>query len=85
MAQILIYTIPGCPYCKAAKELLKEKKQNYLEINRDENEKIRQEMIKKSNGRTTVPQIFINGKHIGGCDDLYDLEEQGKLDLLLKE
>ncbi len=82
MTDIIIYSKTVCPYCVKAKFLLKRKNVEFKEImvNSDE---IREEMIKKSGGRMTVPQIFIDGKHIGGCDDLYALEEAGKLDELI--
>ena len=84
MTNIEIYTKKTCPYCIRAKDLLDSKKQKYTEISIDNNQDLREEMIERSN-KTTVPQIFINGKHIGGCDDLYDLESKGKLDDLLKD
>ena len=84
MAEIIIYTTTYCPYCTRAKALLDKKRVKYTEINVIDDEEKRKEMIEKS-GRTTVPQIFINGKHIGGYDDLYALEEKGELDALLKE
>lgn len=83
MADIIIYTKGYCPYCTRAKQLLEQKKQSYNEIPIDRNPELRDEMIEKS-GRTTVPQIFINGQHIGGCDDLHALEARGTLDALLK-
>jgi glutaredoxin 3 len=84
MKKITIYSKEICPYCVKAKNLLKRKGLNYDEIivNNDE---IKQNMIKKSNGRMTVPQIFIGEYHVGGCDDLHALEADGKLDKLLNE
>ncbi|HLD76992.1 MAG TPA: glutaredoxin 3 [Rickettsiales bacterium] len=82
MKEIIIYSKIICPYCVKAKFLLKRKKVDFKEIIVDSDE-IREEMIKKSGGRMTVPQIFIDGKHIGGCDDLYELEAKGELDGLL--
>ncbi len=82
MATIVIYTRATCNYCLRAKELLKQKHQHFNEIKIDEEPQKREEMIQRS-GRTTVPQIFINDKHIGGCDDLYALDAAGKLDPLL--
>lgn len=82
MKKIIIYTTSTCPYCTRAKALLDKKKLPYQEINA-ENEKIRAEMINKANGHKTVPQIFIENIHIGGCDDLYALDKKGKLDQLL--
>ena len=84
MASIIIYSKDYCPYCTSAKELLLQKKQNFTELDIGARPELRNEMISKSRGRTTVPQIFINGQHIGGCDDLYALEDQGKLNELLK-
>lgn len=83
MADIIIYTKGYCPYCSKAKHLLEQKNQSYNEIPIDRHPELRDEMIEKS-GRTTVPQIFINGQHIGGCDDLHALEARGTLDALLK-
>jgi glutaredoxin 3 len=83
MAKIEIYTTAVCPYCNHAKLLLKNKDQAYTEIRVDKDDSKRQEMMIRSQ-RRTVPQIFINDKHIGGCDDLYALEKAGKLDGLLK-
>ncbi len=82
MSKIIIYSKTVCPYCVKAKFLLKRKNAEFQEIMVDSDE-IREEMIEKSGGRKTVPQIFINGKHIGGCDDLYALEADGKLDEIL--
>ncbi len=83
MKKITIYTTLICPYCVRAKALLKRKGLTYEEINA-EDEKVRTEMIKKSGGMRTVPQIFIGNKHIGGSDELYALEQEGRLDELLK-
>jgi glutaredoxin 3 len=85
MAAIDIYTIPYCPYCADAKDLLKRKGASFNEINVAGNRDIRKEMIKRANGRSTYPQIFIGVTHVGGCDDLYALDEAGKLDPLLTE
>ena len=84
MPEIIIYTTTYCPFCTRAKALLEKKGVKYTEINVTDDEEKRKEMIEKS-GRTSVPQIFINGKHVGGYDDLYALEEKGELDTLLKE
>ncbi|AIL65287.1 Glutaredoxin-3 [Rickettsiales bacterium Ac37b] len=81
---IVIYTTKTCPYCVKAKELLKSKGKSFKEVDVSDNEELRKDMMIKSNGRRSVPQIFINDKHIGGCDDLYALEAQNKLDNLLK-
>lgn len=83
MAQVIMYTKAYCPYCTKAKELLNKKQVLFTEIRLDLQPELREEMITKS-GRHTVPQIFINGQAIGGCDDLYALEDQGKLNQLLK-
>lgn len=82
MASIVIYTKTTCPYCIRAKELLKQKNQRFEEIKIDEEPQRRAEMIQRS-GRMTVPQIFIDDKHVGGCDDLYALDAAGQLDVLL--
>lgn len=84
MNEIIVYSKNYCPYCARAKELLLQKKQSVTEFDIEVHPELRAEMISKSNGRTTVPQIFINGQHIGGCDDLYALDNEGKLDKLLK-
>ncbi len=83
MPDIIIYSGTHCPYCVRAKELLKRKGVSFTEILVDEDDKQREEMIAKTN-RQSIPQIFINGQHIGGCDDLYALERSGKLSALLK-
>ncbi len=82
MAKIEIYTTPFCGFCLAAKGLLDEKKAEFSEYNMDSAEK-RASMIRRANGRRTVPQIFIDGVHVGGYDDLSALERAGKLDPLL--
>ncbi len=82
--EIIIYSTTYCPYCVRAKELLKRKGiTDFIEILVDEDDKKREEMIAKTN-RYTVPQIFINGQHVGGCDDLYALDRDGKLTALLE-
>lgn len=83
MSNIKIYTTPICPYCVRAKALLKKKGAAFDEIDVFMDADARAEMEDKSNGRRTVPQIFIGDKHVGGCDDLYALESQGELDPLL--
>lgn len=83
MTEIIIYTTPVCPYCVKAKALLKQKGATWTEIDVSRDEAIRNAMIEKSDGRRTVPQIFINGQHIGGCDDLYALDKAGGLSPLL--
>jgi glutaredoxin 3 len=83
MPKIIIYSKDPCPYCVRAKNLLRRKGAEFTEIKITSDE-IKSEMISKSGGRMTVPQIFINEKHIGGCDDLHALDAAGKLDELLK-
>jgi glutaredoxin 3 len=83
MAFIEIYTTPTCPYCIAAKKLLADKGAEYHEISVAGDPKGRAAMTDRAGGRTTVPQIFIDGRHIGGCDDLYALDARGGLDPLL--
>ena len=78
-----IYTKPYCPYCLAAKDLLRQKGIEFSEINVAGAPERRAEMVARAGGRTTVPQIFVGPTHIGGCDDLYALDEEGKLDPLL--
>jgi len=83
MAKIEIYTSPYCGYCHAAKRLLTEKGVAFTEFDVIANPDLRPEMVNRSGGGRTVPQIFIDGKHIGGCDDMYLLDRQGGLDPLL--
>ncbi len=83
MAKVEIYTKMTCPYCMRAKTLLKQKGAEIHEIAVDFGGENRQEMIQRAGGRMTVPQIFINGRHVGGCDDLFELESAGGLDELL--
>jgi len=85
MAQVEIYVKPGCPYCARAMHLLREKGVAFKEIVASENPAVRAEMQKRADGRNTFPQIFINGAGIGGCDDLFKLEESGKLDAILRK
>src|SRR5262249_30575242 len=85
MANIDIYTVRYCPYCQDAKELLSRKGVSYHEIDVTGKRDVRKEMIKRANGRSTYPQIFVGATHVGGCDDLYALDEAGKLDSLLAE
>lgn len=84
MATIVIYSTLTCPYCVNAKQLLEKKGATYTEIVLDNNPTKQKEMLEKTNGKRTVPQIFINGELIGGFDDLKKLNESGKLDVLLK-
>lgn len=83
MKSVTIYTSPMCPYCWSAVSLLKKKSANFKEINVGMNAKRRAEMIKRSGGVTSVPQIFIGETHIGGCDEMMALEQSGQLDDLL--
>ncbi len=83
MPNIEIYTTPLCPYCHAAKRLLDRKGVRYQEIDVQAAPDRRREMTARAGGRTTVPQIFIDGRPIGGCDDLHDLDAAGGLDPLL--
>lgn len=84
MARIEIYTTPICPYCARAKGLLQDKGAAFEEIDVFMDVRQRETMRSRAGGRNTVPQIFIDGRHIGGCDDLVALERAGKLDPLLK-
>jgi len=83
-AKVEIYTKVTCPYCMQAKALLAKKGVEFSEIKIDGNLSMREAMIERANGGYTVPQIFIGDMHVGGCDDLYALEAQSKLDSLLK-
>ena len=83
MAEVVIYTRDFCYYSDAARELLTRKGVAFKEINATGNRELRKEMIERTNGGSTFPQIFIGDTHVGGCDDLYGLEEQGKLDAML--
>ncbi len=84
MKKVVIYTTDYCPFCTKAKRLLDMKGAKYEEIDVTHDASLREEMTKKAEGRRTVPQIFINDAPIGGCDDLYALDEQGRLDSILK-
>jgi glutaredoxin 3 len=81
MQKIEIYTKGYCPYCRRAKSLLDAKGAQYTDF--DKQPELRDPMIKRANGKSTVPQIFIGDTHVGGCDDLFALESAGKLDSLL--
>ena len=81
---IIIYSTSHCPYCVRAKELLRRKGIRFTEILVDDDDKKREEMIAKTN-RYTVPQIFINERHVGGFDDLYALEKSGELAELMEQ
>jgi glutaredoxin 3 len=84
MKPIEIYTTQTCPYCMMAKRLLTRKGAAYTEIDVGRSPDLRVKMTQRAGGRRTVPQIFIGGVHVGGCDDLHDLDDAGKLDPLLK-
>jgi glutaredoxin 3 len=83
MPAIEIYTTPLCPYCWRAKKLLKAKGARFAEIDLWQEPQRREEMLRRAEGRRTVPQIFIDGQGVGGCDDLQALDAQGHLDRLL--
>ncbi|MGB3808536.1 MAG: glutaredoxin 3 [Parvibaculum sp.] len=83
MADVTIYTTMMCPYCHRAKSLLSKKGVAFKEIDVGMDQAKRDEMTARANGGYTVPQIFINGTHVGGCDDLHALDHAGKLDPLL--
>jgi len=83
MAHVTIYTRPFCGYCARALSLLGEKGADFTEIEAGMDPALRNEMISKSGGRATFPQIFIGDEHIGGCDDMLALDRDGKLDALL--
>ncbi len=82
--KVIIYTKSYCPYCVKAKNLLEQKGVQYKEVDVQSDDNALQEMLAKSNGRKTVPQIFIGDVHVGGCDDLYKLDSENKLDALLE-
>jgi glutaredoxin 3 len=82
-AKVEIYTWQMCPFCIRAKQLLKAKGVEFTEYSIDGDEAARSKMAQRSNGRRSVPQIFINDQHIGGCDDIHALEKKGQLDPLL--
>jgi glutaredoxin 3 len=84
MAEVIVYTRDGCPYCTRAKSLLGAKGARFQEFNASADPAYRQEMIQRS-GRSTFPQIFVNGQHLGGCDDIHALDAQGKLEPLLSQ
>lgn len=82
-AHIEIFTRPGCGYCSAAKSLLTRKSATFTEYDVAVDPKFRDEMLARSNGGSTFPQIFIDKVHVGGCDELYALDREGKLDGML--
>ena len=83
MPPVEIYTTAYCPYCAWAKDLLVKKGVSFKEIDVGGNRELRSEMTARADGRTSVPQIFIGATHVGGCDELYALNDAGKLDPLL--
>ena len=85
MAEVTIYTRMMCGYCSAAKRLLDGKGVAYTEHDASFSPELRQEMIQRARGRSTFPQIFVGDRHVGGSDELYELERQGRLDALLTE
>jgi glutaredoxin 3 len=84
MSHVTIYTKPYCPYCVRAIDLLERKGVDFTEIEAAFDPEKRQEMMRRANGRATVPQIFVGDQHIGGCDDMVALDRAGKLDPLLQ-
>jgi len=80
---VTVYVSDWCSYCERAKGLLAQKNVEFSEINVEDDAKLREEMIARSN-RRTVPQIFIGDKHVGGCDDLFELDRSGELDRLIQ-
>ena len=83
MQPVTLYTTPICPFCVAAKRLLDSKGVDYTDIDVMSEPERRAEMMQRANGRHTVPQIFVGETHVGGCDELHELERNGKLDPLL--
>jgi glutaredoxin 3 len=84
MAKVEIYTSPFCGYCTRAKRLLKSKGVPFEEFDVMMNRALKAEMVQRAGGRTSVPQVFIDDHHVGGCDELHALESAGKLDPLLE-
>jgi glutaredoxin 3 len=85
VARIEVYTTSYCPYCMRAKALLRSKAVEFEEIDITDDPELRARMVELAGGRRTVPEIFINGEIIGGCDELYALEQSGELDMLLAQ
>jgi glutaredoxin 3 len=83
LSPVVIYTKSTCPYCHAAKDLLRQKGAAFEEISVDGDRAGQATMAQKAGGRSTVPQIFIGSAHVGGCDDLYELDSDGRLERLL--
>ena len=84
MKKVEIYTWQYCPFCIRAKSLLNKKKIDFIEYKIDGDESAREKMSERANGKRSLPQIFIDDNSIGGCDDLYSLEEESKLDALIE-
>ncbi len=82
-AKVEIYTWSSCPFCIRAKALLKQKGVNFTEYSIDGDHQAREEMAQRAGGQRSLPQIFVEDRHIGGCDDLYALESRSQLDSLL--
>ena len=85
VADVTLYTTPMCPYCRAAKDLLRQRAAAFIEIDVRTDPELRSEMIARAGGGRTVPQIFIGERHIGGFTDLYALEHSGELERLLSQ
>ena len=85
MPDIEIFSTRVCPYCVRAKKLFERKGVAFREIDVSDDEELRNGMVQRAGGKRTVPQIFINGQHVGGCDDLYALDAKGGLDPMLKD
>lgn len=85
MANIEIYSGDFCPYCVRAKSLLKNKNVDFTEYNVQKDMQRQVEMLERSGGARTIPQIFIDGNHVGGCDDLYAMDARGELDAILTD
>ena len=85
MPTVVVYTKSFCPYCHSAMDLLRQKGAAFEEISLDDDRAAQAAMAAKAGGRSTVPQIFIGATHVGGCDELYALEDAGKLDGLLAQ
>lgn len=83
-SEVVVYSTLLCPYCNRAKALLRKKGVHFTEIDVGMDVEKRAEMMKRAKGRHTVPQIFIGETHVGGCDDLHEMEDKGQLDLLLE-
>jgi len=83
MKEVIIYSTLTCPYCIKARQLLESKSVDYQEVRIDKHPELVAEVIEKSSGQKTVPQIFIGDYHVGGCDDLYALDKDDRLDSLL--